>query len=81
MKVKELIKQLEELNPEAEVIIASDEDGNNYSILSDIVSEDGLKFQKSDYEIDLYDKDYREYEGITASTYKKLKECIVLYPS
>ena len=81
MKVKELIKQLEELNQEAEVIIASDEEGNNYSVLSDIVSEDGLKFQKLDYEIDLYDKDYHEYEEITAATYKKLKECIVLYPS
>lgn len=37
MKVKELIKQLKNLdNQDAEVIIASDAEGNSYSPLSDI---------------------------------------------
>ena len=36
MKVKELIKQLERENPESEVILQKDAEGNSYSPLSDV---------------------------------------------
>lgn len=35
MKVKELIKHLKGLNPEARVFLSSDEEGNNYNPLAD----------------------------------------------
>lgn len=38
MKVKELIEILKPLDPEAEVILSKDAEGNNYSPLSDYSS-------------------------------------------
>lgn len=35
MKVKELIKHLQELNQEARVFLSSDEEGNNYNPIAD----------------------------------------------
>ena len=36
MKVRELLEQLGELDPNTEVILSSDEEGNNYHVLEDI---------------------------------------------
>jgi hypothetical protein len=43
MKVKELIKQLQECNQNAIVVMSSDGEGNNYSPLADIDTECNYK--------------------------------------
>ena len=40
MKVKELIKELERMNPEADVVLASDAEGNEMSFLDECVDEE-----------------------------------------
>lgn len=37
MKVKQLIKKLQKVNPEALVVLSSDSEGNNFSILCDVI--------------------------------------------
>ncbi len=92
MKIKQLIKKLSKLNPEHEVILASDMEGNNYEILDEVNIEAGLKFSKiGEYNeedgkapyIYLFTKeDITENPNDFPSEeqYKKAKECIVLYP-
>ena len=41
MKVKKLIQELSKLDPNATVIVSSDMEGNNYSVLRDVYSDDG----------------------------------------
>ena len=43
MKVKELIKMLKELNPEYEIDMSSDEEGNNYGDIDTAISESTKK--------------------------------------
>ena len=83
MKIKTLIKKLAKLNPEHEVILASDMEGNNYEILDEVNIEVGLKFHKHDSGIELFTQsDITENPNDFPSEeqYRKAKECIVLYP-
>lgn len=41
MKVKKLIQELQKLNPDTTVFIASDAEGNSYSVVSDVCDEGG----------------------------------------
>ena len=51
MKIKQLIEKLGELNPELEVILASDEEGNSFSFLTGF----GYgTFEKDGYEIEFH---------------------------
>ena len=69
MKVKKLIKHLEKVNQNAEVILSSDAEGNSFSLL-DKGNISGETF---------YTKDFYGYiEGIDAT---EDCECIVLYPN
>ncbi len=81
MKVKALIKELAECDPNAEVIVASDSEGNNYSQLQTVCVGNKLRYLKQDYEISLLsqddvDEDVEAYE----KDYKKAKPAIVLFP-
>lgn len=41
MKAKQLIQELLKLDPNTTVIVSSDMEGNNYSVLRDVYSDDG----------------------------------------
>jgi hypothetical protein len=43
LKVKELIKMLKELNPEYEIDMSTDEEGNSYGDIDNAVAEGNLK--------------------------------------
>lgn len=80
MKIKNLIKELQKLNPEAEVIIASDSEGNTYKVLTEIYTSEGLKFEKRDGEINLMALEEAEEDEELGRIYKTMKDCFVLYP-
>lgn len=82
MKIKQLIEKLRKLNQESEVILSSDEEGNNYSVLDEIYVEKGLRFSE-DYDNGLPTLFSREdviSGDISKEEYLKMKNCIVLYP-
>lgn len=74
MKVKQLIKKLEKLNQDAEIILSSDEEGNSYHKLSEIYN-NKLRFSDIGGYIDLHEKDEVEEEF-----WNYAKDCIILYP-
>lgn len=77
MKVKQLIRKLEKLNQEAEVLLSSDSEGNSHSVFNDICSD--VKYRKSDYEIEiLYQGDIGDF--VSQKEFDKAKEAIILYP-
>lgn len=81
MKIKTLIKQLSKLNQNLEVILSSDAEGNSYGLLSEIYNKTGLKYS-TDYDngsATLFDRDNIN-DDITPQEYKKMKDCIILYP-
>ena len=80
MKIKFLIEKLSKLNPNSEVIISSDSEGNHYGILLDISAPQGLKFSKIDGEIVMSTRDEID-EFFTEKVYNKCKDCVVLYPN
>lgn len=47
MKIKQLIKKLQKFNPELEVVVSSDAEGNNFNYLDGVYEEvgDGLELQ------------------------------------
>jgi len=69
MKVKELIKSLEKLDQEKEVLLASDGEGNNYRKMGEIWDSAFCIFRR--YEIDIYSKEDKPDEALP---------CVVLYP-
>ena len=42
MKIKQLIQELSKLNPNLQVVLSSDAEGNSYSILYDVIPEDDI---------------------------------------
>lgn len=81
MKIKQLIKKLVDFDPELEVIIATDQEGNGYNILTEVVGGSELKFWKEDREICLAtSKDIPDDEPEEKEKFNKAKSCIVLYP-
>ena len=85
MKIKTLIKKLSKLNPEHEVILASDMEGNHYRVLTEVNIELGLKFAEHYGEgsgIELFTQsDITENPNDFPSEeqYRKAKNCVVLY--
>jgi len=85
MKVKTLIQKLQKLDPNYEVILASDSEGNSYHELNSVNNDeihyaqrierydDGMSFER---EIEL--GDLCDFKPVTG--YTKPKKCIVLYP-
>ncbi len=80
MKIKHLISKLNKLNPEAEVIVSSDAEGNNYSQLGFIFSGSETKYRDVGYGIEIVNRDEID-ESFTEKDYNKAKDCIVLYPN
>lgn len=84
MKVKNLIEELNKLNPEAIVIMSGDGEGNQYSPLADIVGENMVYSANSTWEGDIgYKKLTPELikDGYTEEDIKLGKDCIILYPT
>lgn len=80
MTKKQLLKKLEKVSDETEIIVASDSEGNAYNKLSQISIEEGLKFFYQDRELYLLNKeDIGDYE-VSEEKYNKMKDCVVLYP-
>lgn len=83
MKIKELIEQLEGLDPEMEVIMQKDGEGNGYSPLAG-ADPSGIYIADSTYSGDVYDSnwsaddadmDEEEWEEIL-----EMPRCLILYP-
>ena len=83
MKVKELIEELQKLDKDMEIILSSDEEGNNYSPLDEDYSI-GYYIPENTYRGEFipegYIREYHEeteyYEGNKSIEQK----CIALYP-
>lgn len=84
MKIKQLIKKLNKLDPESEVLIASDMEGNNYNKLDFISIEKGLRFSNRkdlySYGLTLITPEDVEIGNFSQEDYNKAKNCIILYP-
>jgi hypothetical protein len=83
MKVKDLIMELQALNPDSEVILQKDAEGNDYSPLEGVDSE-AVYIPKNTYSGVVYslhwtaeesDMDKKTWESI-----KKKQSCVVLFP-
>ena len=81
MKVKQFIKELQKLNPDAEIVLSCDAEGNSYRLFAAF----GECVQSADGEI--YDLDWsaddccleeKEWEALKKS---KKSHCGVLWPS
>jgi len=75
MKVKELIKQLKMLNPNFEVILSKDEEGNGYSPASSLVECDYTP--ENTWSGEAYFEDYEEED----SDYIFEPNAVILYPT
>jgi hypothetical protein len=83
MKIKQLIKELSILDPELEVILSSDAEGNSYHELDEIdYKQCGYKKQRYEIYIGLThltkedaDAGYTEEDVLTGA-----KPCVIFYP-
>ena len=88
MKVKDLIEQLQNCDPELEVVCQKDAEGNGYSMC---VGADGESFYRSDgqaYNLEVrteeclkeeyedYKDEFESYEDFM----KPFKQCVVIWP-
>ncbi len=79
--VEKLIKTLQDLNrPKAVVLVSSDPEGNFFWSMDHVYEEQGLKFKDSDCGVELFSEESIEDGELTKAEYKKLKDCIVLFP-
>lgn len=83
MKVKELIEQLQELDPEMECIMQKDSEGNGYSPLAG-ADPDGIYVADSTWSGEVYDstwtaEDADMDEDLWEAMLKKPR-CLVLFP-
>lgn len=87
MKVKELIGELQKIDPELEIILSKDEEGNRFSPLDENYGI-GYYAPENGWSGEFYDKESVEQEilpdeGITLEEFIKetnSKKCITLYP-
>ncbi len=86
MKVKKLIKILEKLNPELEVILQEDAEGNSYSPLCEVEGNSVYDAETS-YSGEAYDKNWTYDQGgfETIEEWDEFKketpDCVVLVPT
>lgn len=85
MKIKELIEELKKYDPEAEVVLSADEEGNSFSPLEDI--EGNRIFLKGWNELKLEEltKTYKDFGFDVEDVYNPEKDpegvkAIVLWP-
>jgi len=84
MKVKNLIKKLEKMDQNAEVVMSIDPEGNGYSSLKQILEDMGFVEEEGEIYINKLTKKDRE-EGFSEMDLGDLKDpnrvnCIVFYP-
>ena len=78
MKVKEALKILQTLNPEADIILSADSEGNYYDHLKDIET-NSIYYIEQVYSLDWSHED----AGMDKQQWEKLKKkprCVILYP-
>lgn len=85
MKVKDLIKQLQEQDPELDVCISSDAEGNSYSLLSDNCLSGVSIYKKDGYNVEIWDVDWTsddacQDENDWEEMKKTYPKCIIIYP-
>ncbi len=68
MKVKQLLKLLQNENPNHLVVLSSDAEGNTYRKLSSVCG------------CLVFNEDYNEIDDANNTVLKNAKDCIVLYP-
>lgn len=79
MTKKQLIKKLEKVNDNTEIILSSDGEGNSYSRLCDVCNSEDFKYFENNGEIEFLDKE-DVGDSCTIEDYNKAKNCVVLYP-
>jgi len=83
MKVKELIQLLNEIDPNIEVILQKDSEGNAYSPLRGIDS-NAVYIAKNSYSGDVYNLNWNcEDADMDSDEWESLKQnnpCLVLFP-
>jgi len=83
MKVKQLIKLLEKCDPNAQVIVQKDAEGNGFSSLADATF-DGVYIAESAWNGTVYSTEWSADDaGMDEDEWKKIlrrKRCVVLYP-
>jgi hypothetical protein len=83
MKVKELIQQLQTMNPEAELIVQKDSEGNGYSPLEG-VDENCVYIAETTWYGDVYSTNWTPDEAdMDPVDWQEILEkprCVVLYP-
>jgi hypothetical protein len=83
MKVKELIEQLNSLDPEMDIYIQKDSEGNGFEKLSG-ADPDGVLIQFDKYEFEIYDASWDATEADMDEDeweeYKANPRVLVLYP-
>ena len=84
IKVRELIEQLQEENPEADVILQKDSEGNGYSPLFG-VNGDAIYEPNNAWSGEVFDTKWSaEDAGMPEDEWEKIKQrqrCVVLYPA
>ncbi len=83
MKVKELIEELEQLDPESECIMQGDSEGNSYSPLAG-VDGNAVYVEESSWSGIVYGTDYTADDNcMEEEEWEELKagpRCVVLFP-
>lgn len=80
MKVKDLIKKLNKANPEAVVVLASDEEGNTFAPLNEANTEN-LCYNADDGVIGYKTLDKEALSnGATSDELVEGEDCVVLWP-
>lgn len=79
MKVKDLLKKLKEINPEAIIILSSDPEGNSFHTLQDVSSDLKIGAFGSD-EVEIYNQMSVEDGELSQKKFDKLKDCVILWP-
>ena len=83
MKVKELLKTLQDFDPNAEVVMQKDSEGNGYSPLRGI-DLDSVYVPDSTWSGNVYPMEWTaEDAGMNKADWNKIKRkprCVVLYP-
>lgn len=83
MKVKELVAELQEMDPDAEVILQRDSEGNGYSPLAGADS-DCIYVKNNEWDGAVFDTTWTaEDADLTEDEWEEMLElprCVVLYP-
>ena len=85
MKVKTLIKQLSTLDPDLDILMVADPEGNSFNLLRQVGS-DNIGYTKSGYEYYICQRELTKKDSEAGYTEEdlgvdsKAKKCIVLWP-